>query len=232
MMKQNYDVNALTRLSGYMLTAGAAGLASGSVGAAVMPINVTTTVTANGGSASYPLDVDGDLTPDFTINASHYVGPPSGGYVTISIPGPGTAQFYTVLRGSCSASDYYAGNVAQGTTVNAALLDSNNYSYPIIWASNRIADCNNFVSDQWGRLAFRFDPAGGTNWRYGYLNVRQRVGSTELDINGGEYQSTAGASLLAGSPLSVPVGPAVPVGIGLLIAGAAALRHRRQKKLH
>lgn len=235
MMTRNTGESDFTfRLGGYLMTAGGLGLAAGAANAAVTQINVTQTVTANGGSQTYYVDLDNDSVDDFYFSVEDG-GPGNPGRISAS-PASGTLHFHVSQRGSCAVDPYYAGNVSPGTSIDATLFNPSGYSWPTIWSPNRINDCNNFVTGQWGILAFRKETTPG-NYVYGYLNIRQSLGSNILDIDGGAYESTPNAPIAvpdpaAGEPRPVPVGPAVPLGISLLVAGAAAMRLRAKRKPH
>ncbi len=234
MMTRNTGESDFTfRLGGYLMTAGGLGLAAGAANAAVTHINVTQTVTANNGVQQYDIDINGDTSVDLQVMVyDNGVGNP--GY--ISIQGQDNTVVHIAQRQTCSAGEYYAGNVAPGTTIDSTLFGTPTpQAWGFIWSPNRINDCNNFVTGQWGTLAFREGTPG--NYIYGYLNVRPGLGSTILEIDGGAYESTPNTPIAvpdptAGEPRPVPVGPSVPLGISLLVAGAAAMRLRAKRKPH
>lgn len=236
MMTRNTGESDFTfRLGGYLMTAGGLGLAAGAANAAVTQINVTQTVTANNTSQTYYVDLDNDSVDDLYF-AVYDSGPGNPGQISVG-QASGTIQYHISQRLGCSEGEYYAGNVAAGATIDSTLFNSPTpQSWAMVWSPNRINDCNNFVTGQWGTLAFRKQTTPG-NYVYGYLNIRQSLGSNILDIDGGAYESTPNAPIAvpdptAGEPRPVPVGPAVPLGISLLVAGAAAMRLRAKRKPH
>lgn len=222
---------AMRRLGTYLMAAGGVGLVAGEAGAVVVDIAGIGNITANNGQTSLDIDVDGNAVNDFTVT----VADPGGIAENIFFQGIGVGnEANRGQRGTCLITASYANNVAPGTAINAALGASWG-QFNVIWDKDRIADCNNFVTGVQGILPIRFMRGG--NQHYGYLKVTRNAGSNILNIAGGAYESTPGGAIAANDttnvqPTSVPVGPAVPIGVSLLIAGAAALRHRRQRKTH
>jgi hypothetical protein len=73
-------------------------------------------------------------------------------------------------------------------------------------------------------MGFRFGPANGTGWHYGYLEVTWTASTNQFFLISGAYESTADTAIAAGaSPTPVPAPGAAAL---LAIAGVAGRRRR------
>jgi hypothetical protein len=116
-----------------------------------------------------------------------------------------------------------------------------NSSSPAIFASgSSIGSASSFSSDEYqtafrggavspdlganSYMGFRFGPANGTGWHYGYLEVTWTASTNQFFLISGAYESTADTAIAAGaSPTPVPAPGAAAL---LAIAGVAGRRRR------
>lgn len=224
------------RLAMYSMAFGAMGVSAGTLAAPVV-IPALGSMEVDNTSDTFAVDVNGDLTDDFTFSVSDN----------------GNDTYYSYIQGTQAENKifveyfddppvycgnyYYAGLIAAGTDVGPALGGDDptspdpgfsNFAYFSV-ANSPGEECGFFTRGTRGFIGFKFEVAGNTH--YGYLDVELREGSTIVEVFGGAYESQADTPILI--PLSqhevtpVPVGGAIPAALGLLALGAAALRRRK-----
>ena len=223
------------RLAMYTSAAGATVVAGGAM-AEVIDANISETVTANSGSDSVMIDVNGDGTDNFQfwVNDSAYGG--SDGY------GCGSIYFSAQNDGDGIAYDdsidewaNYAALIAEGSQVGAGLdFDTGDTGG---WATYLWGSCyepyETLAPGNRGFIGFQFEASGDIH--YGYADVEVQEGSHTGIIHAVFYESDADTPIRIGQEreqhdaLSIPVGGAIPLGLLLFAAGATALRRRNRQ---
>ncbi len=207
-----------------VLTAGAAHAAP-TASPLDFPLNVEDT---DGGYASQSIDIDIDDNGqiDFTISVDFRSGNSSCNY------GSGPISFAGSYGGSVSVdpSNYYAGMISSGESISSAGIWSEYYT----GLTGCYYDTGNWPAPSRGFLGVRF--TRGNDTHYGYLELETYEGSLGVNIIEACFESDPDTAIEAGScpeerttSVPVPVGGAIPLTLGLLAIGAAALRRRRRQ---
>jgi hypothetical protein len=203
------------RLAMYSAIAGA--LVAGSAHAAVVkspnvPFSLSDDTLDNGGTSTY-FDIDGDGQDDFNLYVDYRSDCSENAYGTIGFYGQNGAQI--------AESDYYAGMISPGTDIPGALNFSSTGNLLGCWAGP-----GEFVPPARGFVAVSF--MSGGNLHYGYLDVETWEGSLGVTFHAAYFEDVPETPLRASDRTSsIPVGGAIPLTLGVLALGAAALRRRR-----
>ncbi|QFU77660.1 hypothetical protein EY643_19370 [Halioglobus maricola] len=236
----------------------ATGLASGVAQAAPVesegfPISLT--VETGGDSYDYQetfIDVDGDGTDDFRLWAEGrpLASPCDYGdaNATASIDDSYYGDYSNYILND-EADSYYASLITDGATIDETSTVQRRYSY---LTGCYYADSGNFGPPTRGYIGFSFTV--GADRHYGYFDVETAQGSLVTTIHSACFESTAGVGIAAGAcapppaappvddpgavdpdsgaaadgPQAIPVGGLIPMSLGVLALGAAAMRRRRQ----
>lgn len=162
----------------------------------------------NSGQIDYRLYVDFNTNCTYNNGFSYFSGQYGGGI--------------EISQGS------YAGMIAAGTPVSGAMSFS---SFSVLQGCYSAP--GNFPTPSRGFVAVSF--MNGNNLHYGYLDVETFAGSAGVSVLSACYESLpnteieAGACDSRGPARPVPVGGLIPLTLGVLAIGAAALRRRRRQ---
>ena len=240
MHEQPLNPGIARRLGQYSAALAGAGLLPAAAWAAPVSLASYGPVTVNAGeSENRHLQIDpgdGSITEvssgqeDFSLSVWENQ---SGGRQARLGPG-NDAQLVGEQISDCDSS-YYAGNLAPGATVDgdADLRSNTHYVYGSLYNDPA---CSFFTLGESGFIGFSINRNGQPH--YGYMEVEVREGSTIFEIIGGEIESDSDTPITVqdahdngdpapGDPRAVPVGGALPVGLGLLALGALALRRKK-----
>ena len=226
-MPHQNQSDRLERRLAYYTMAASAGMLATAASAAPTNANISVSVTAEEGDfESEEFDVDGDSSMDFNLQVSLNNSDGYAGYCG------------QVLLSSSNGSGWtaYAQPIAPGTEVD----DSFQYTgWDYLYQGCEDSDPGVFGLNERGFIGFRI-PAGDfiargedpSSWHYGYMDVEILDGSLTGNINAVWYESTPDTPIRIPAPFqdvrSVPVGGALPLGLLLFAAGAAALRRRNR----
>lgn len=209
-----------TRLAVYTAVAGA--LAAGAAHAAPTPSPnapaTLTDTTVNNSGVSLPFDIDGDGNTDFNLYVEWRndcgINPPG----QIRLNGQAPTAFARDTSG-------YAGMITPGTSIGSG--QTYDVSTPLQLC---YSDQGNFPAPSRGLVGVSFQIQGATH--YAYLDIETATSSLEATIHEACYESEPRTSIQAGTKCretaAIPVGGAIPLTLGVLALGAAALRRRRR----
>jgi len=203
----------------YTLAAGA--FAAGSAYAAPTQSTTDFPISVEGSGSAF-IDVDDNGQYDFVLRVSSNDSCSFNG---------GEAYFDGYSYGGQLQYDSngYAGMVSMGTEVPGTM---NFTGYAYLTACNN--DLGNFPVPSRGYLAISF--MRGNDTHYGYLDVSTSEGSLVATVHNACFESEPGTAIEVGGcaagrmgdTRAVPVGGLVPLSLGVLALGAAAIRRRRR----
>lgn len=120
-------------------------------------------------------------------------------------------------------------DLALGSFIGNTTTFSGSVSYLPATAFRFVYGPDNAVSADFGPgsyMGFRF--GNGTDWNYGWLEVKWDAGANTFEILSGAYESTPNVGILAGS-VAIPE-PRSAVALGMLALGGAAVRRYRKSR--
>jgi MYXO-CTERM domain-containing protein len=209
-----------SRLAIYTVIAGALTAATAVAAPTQSPLTFPLNVEDTTDDSSYEvveIDINDDGTTDFELRAR---------FSTTCNFNDGNLYFQGQNGGQVEiTTNNYAGMIAPGASISGALTFSS-YSY--------LAGCGsepgNYPPPSRGTVAVKF--MNGADTHYGYLKVETYAGSIGANVLNACFESDPDTPIDAGActpPTPVPVGGAVPLALGVLTMGAAALRRRRRR---
>jgi len=225
-MSHQNQSDRLERRLAYYTMAASAGMLASAASAAPTNADINVEVTANEGDSQFEaFDVGDDDPQTFSVTVNNNIGDGYGGYC-------GSVWLSADFPSGWTA---YAQPIAAGSQVDES-FDYGNGGY--LYRDCEGEDPGVFELGERGFIGFRI-PADdiafrGTepqSWHYGYMDV-EISGDLTAEINAVWYESTPDTPITIPAPFqdvrSVPVGGALPLGLLLFAAGAAALRRRNR----
>ncbi|GEM_PF-3460507 len=230
-MSRTLDNERLDRRLAYYTVAAGAGMIAGSASAAPVNANINITVTAEEGGFEFEsFDVDGDSNLDFQLQVSLGSSDGYGGYCGEVVLSAQNESGWTA----------YAQPITPGTQIDET-FDYTGYNW--LYEGCPFSEPGFFDLNERGFIGFRI-PAGvvptgeqAGSWHYGYMDVEVAEGSLSGIIHEVWYEATPDTPITVprGTPeinfRSVPVGGALPLGLLIFAAGAAALRRRNRSEI-
>jgi hypothetical protein len=228
MTQQRSEAGLERRLASYTIAAGAGVLAS-TAGAAPTDPGINVSLTA--GTADFvdqTIDIDGDGNDDFLFQVRTDYTDNSSGYCGAVELRPESTQ-----RGVTA----YNAPISAGTQIDET-TDFNEYQGFLYNGCDWFTEGYGFDPGDRGFIGFRIPEAdqvrGINSYRYGYMEVEvlgDLDGLTGI-IHDVKIESEPDTPITVRGdflePRTVPVGGAVPLGLLLFAAGAAALRRRNR----
>ncbi len=191
-------------LAGYSAAAGAVLL--GSAGAEAAIVHTEVNLTCNLGDTYLDMNDDGQNDFRFENNIR------------------GTSSERNIIWGVNGALIWEVGvneanNAASGVEINSSRPFDNDC---FLQVTSSTGEHFHGDFDSPGYIGIRFDPAGGSDWKYGWIHIDSVAGDYQsYHIDGYAYE-TSGGSIVAGA---VPE----PSSLALLALGAAGVRFLRKR---
>lgn len=225
-MSHQNQTDRLERRLAYYTVAASAGMLASAASAAPTNADIDVEVTAQQGDSQFESFEVGPVFPQtFSVSVNNNNGDGYGGYC-------GSVWLSADFPSGWTA---YAQPIAAGSQVDDSFqFGSGGYLYQ---------DCEGqdpgvFELNERGFIGFRIPaeddvPNRGfiDSWHYGYMDV-EISGDLTAAINAVWFESTPDTPITIPAPFqdvrSVPVGGALPLGLLLFAAGAAALRRRNR----
>ena len=225
-MSQQTRFENLERRLAFYTVAASAGMLAGAASAEPTDANINITVTAGPGSSDFEeFDVDGDSELDFELEVDYGGSGFYGGYC-------GEVLLFSSENPDAGWTAY-AQPIAPGTQIDETFEFA---TFDWLYEGCPDDPPGVFGLDERGFIGFRLpaDDARGTptSWQYGYMDV-EITGDLTAIIHEVIFETTPDTPItVAGTAppeaRPVPVGGAVPLGLLVLAAGAAALRRRNR----